>query len=394
MDLLKDLQKFPEIISEIQINPKSRTWIEVDRSAILHNLRQFKSIVGAQTQLAIVAKSNAYGHGLVPIAQICEESFDANWLCVFSLTEALIVRQNGFTKPILVLGHMDAELSLAIIQSIDMVAYDIDFISHLNELASKLKTKAYVHIKVDTGLSRLGIFPEDALELIKQVSKFNFVIIRAIFSHFSESDAPDQVFSTKQLQKFNNLLLELSKLNINFQYIHSSNTSGIIRFESCHFNFVRMGGGTYGLFKSTSIDQLGQRKHLLNLKLAISWKSRIMQIKSLPVGSYVSYARTFVTIRPTKVAIIPIGYWDGYNRQLSNKGIVYIRDKAAPVLGRVCMNMIIIDITDIQDITLGEEVLLVGDRPGITPDDIALLTGTINYEVTTRINPSISRIII
>ena len=395
MDVSIGISKLPEINSGTQFeNAKSRTWVEINKSAVMHNLNQFKSIVGPETQLAVIAKSNAYGHGLLAMAQICQESSDANWLCVFSLTEALIVRQNGFTKPILVLGHMDADLYLGVMHSVDMVAYDLDFIAQLNEIAKKLNTQAFVHIKIDTGLSRLGVCSTDALELIKNALKYTHVTIRGIFSHFSESDARDQVFTRKQLQRFNNLFSELKKLNISIQYIHSSNTSGIIRFDSCHFNFVRTGGGSYGLFKSVAIDQLGQRKHCINLKLAISWKSRIMQIKNLAVGTYVSYARTFVTARPTRVAIIPIGYWDGYNRNLSNKGMVYIHGVAAPVIGRVCMNMVIIDITDIQNVVVGDEVLLIGDKPGITPDDIALATGTINYEVTTRINPSISRIII
>lgn len=377
-----------------QVDNKSRTWVEIDKSCVLHNLSQFKNIIGPDVQLAVVGKSNAYGHGLAQLAQICQESSAADWLCVFTLSEALVAREVGFKKNILVLGFADVDIEAAVLSKIDLVIYDLDLALKLNDLAKKYSTRAFVHVKVDTGLSRLGLLQGDALELIKTITKLPFVTIRGIFSHFSESDANDQTFTNKQLSRFNNLLNDLNSLGIIIPYIHSSNTAGVIRFKSCHFNFVRSGGGTYGLYKSEAIDRLAKRKYQTNLKLAISWKSRVMQIKELPVGTYISYARTFVTNRKTKVAIIPVGYWDGYNRQLSNKGMVYINGQPANVLGRVCMNMIIVDVTQVRDLQIGNEVILVGNLPGITPDDIAQLSGTINYEVTTRINPGIARIIV
>jgi len=240
----------------------------------------------------------------------------------------------------------------------------------------------------------LGILHNEAFEFICKISSLPFITVRGIFSHFAESDANDQAFTNKQLSRFNILLEQLKMAGINIPYVHSSNTAGIIRFDSCHFNFTRTGGGTYGMYKSAAIDQLGKKKYQLNLKLAISWKSKVMQIKELPAGTYVSYARTFITYRPTKVAIVPIGYWDGYNRQLSSKGMVYVKGQPGFIIGRVCMNMIIVDITDAKDINVGDEVILVGNLPGITPDEIANLTGSINYEVTTRINPMIPRIIV
>lgn len=393
MDLNKSSGQLP-IFATTQIDPKSRTWIEISRDAVLHNLKQLKNIVGSDTQIAPVIKGNAYGHGLIQIAQICQESQDVNWVCVFSLSEALTLRDNGFTKSILVLGYADVDLDLAIINSIDLIGYDYKLITDLNEKASKLKIPAYVHIKVDTGLSRLGLPPSEALEMIKKVMHLPWIKIRGLMSHFSESDAQDQAFTIKQLSAFTNLVEELKKENITIPFIHTANTTGIIRFNSCHFNLVRTGGGTYGLYKSNSIKDLGERKYLMDFKLALTWKSKVMQIKKLPIGSYVSYARTFVTFRDTKIAIIPVGYWDGYSRYLSNKGTVYINGISAPVIGRVCMNMLIADVTDIANISIGDEVILVGNQPGIRPDDIAQLTGTINYEVTIRIQPSIARIIV
>lgn len=375
-------------------NPKSRTWVEIDKYAILHNVAQFKSIIGPNKHLAVVAKSNAYGCGLVQIAQILQNSDDVSWLCIFSLSEGLIARENGFTKPILVLGHADLELEYAVLYSIDLVSYDYDEIYKLNEVAKKLNQTAYIHIKVDTGLSRLGVLWHEALNLIKLVTSLSNIKIRGIFSHFAESDTADQMFTKRQLQRFNNLLEDLKNEGITIPLIHCSNTTGVIRYNMCHFNMVRSGGGTYGLYKSPQIDNLGEKKYLINLRLAVSWKTKVVQIKDIPVGSYVSYSRTFVAFRPTKTAIIPIGYWDGYSRGLSNKGFVYIKGHKAPIIGRVCMNMVIIDITDISDISLGDEVILVGNQPGITPDDIAYLSQTINYEVTTKINPTIERIII
>lgn len=393
MDINKSSGQLP-IFATTQISPKSRTWVEISKSAILHNLKQIKNITGPEVQIAPVIKGNAYGHGLVQVAQICQESPDVGWVCVFSLSEALILRDNGFTKHILVLGYADVDLDLAIIHSIDLLAYDLNIISDLAERANKLKIPAYIHFKVDTGLSRLGFPPSESFEIIKKIMAFEWLKIRGLMSHFSESDAPDQSFTDKQLSSFINLIDKLKKNGINIPFIHTANTTGIIRFTSCHFNFVRTGGGTYGLYKSNSIKELGERKYLTDFKSALSWKSKVMTIKDLPIGSYVSYARTFITFRDTKIAIIPVGYWDGYSRYLSNKGVVYINGKSAPVIGRVCMNMVIVDITDIQNVSIGNEVTLVGNEPGIRPDDIAQLTGTINYEVTIRINPSISRIIV
>lgn len=375
-------------------NPKSRTWVEIDKSAVLHNVKQFKSIIGQNNHLAVVAKSNAYGCGLIQIVEILKDCNDVSWLCVFSLSEGLIARENDFKKPILVLGHADLEIEYAIIYQIDLVSYDINEISKLNNKAIQLKQIAYIHIKVDTGLSRLGVPVFQAFELIKAVSELSNIKIRGIFSHFAESDSTDQIFTKRQYLKFNNLINQLKQASINIPFVHCSNTTGIIRFNNCHFNMVRSGGGTYGLFKSPAIDNLGEKKYLINLKPVLSWKSKIVQIKDLQVGSYVSYSRTFVTFRPTKTAIVPVGYWDGYSRGLSNRGVVYIKGIKAPVIGRVCMNMIIIDITDIDTACMGDEVILVGCLPGVTPDDIAYLSNTINYEVTTKINPTIARIIV
>lgn len=393
MNLNKNIYQKPSALMLLKNNPKSRTWVEVNKSAILHNVAQFKSIIGNK-QLAIVAKSNAYGCGLIPIVQILKDCEDVSWLCIFSLSEGLIARENGFTKSILVLGHADIDIEYAILFSIDLVSYDLHEIRRLNEVAKKLKQIAYIHIKVDTGLSRLGILWHQALELIKQVIKFSHIKIRGIFSHFAESDNADQLFTKRQLDRFNSLLEDLKSEGINIPLIHCSNTTGVIRFNYCHFNMVRTGGGTYGLYKSPQIDDLGEKKYLIHLKLAISWKTKVVQIKEIPVGSYVSYSRTYVTFRPTITATLPIGYWDGYSRGLSNKGVVYINGHKAPVIGRVCMNMIIIDITDIPQVSIGDEAILIGSAQGTTPDDIANLSQTINYEVTTKINPVIERIIV
>ncbi|MDR3647206.1 MAG: alanine racemase [Candidatus Babeliales bacterium] len=394
MNLTNNISQNTSTLLMLKSNPKSRTWVEIDKSAILHNVAQFKSIIGPNKHLAVVAKSNAYGCGLVQIAQILQESADVSWLCIFSLSEGLIARENGFAKPILVLGHADLDLEYAVLYSIDLVAYDLQEICRLNEVAKKLNQIAYIHIKVDTGLSRLGVLWHQALELIKEVSLLQNIKIRGIFSHFAESDTDDQMFTKRQLKRFSDLIADLKKEGIEIPFIHCSNTTGVIRYNSCHFNMVRSGGGTYGLYKSPKVDDLGEKKYLINLKLAVSWKTKVIQIKELPIGSYVSYSRTFVAFRPTITAIIPIGYWDGYSRGLSNKGFVYIKGIKAPIIGRVCMNMVIIDITDLPNVCVGDEVTLIGSQPGVTPDDIAHLSQTINYEVTTKINATIERIVI
>lgn len=374
--------------------PMRGSWIELDKSAFFNNINQFRNLVGPATTIAIVVKANAYGHGLLPIATLCEQHPEVNWLCPFSLQEAVLLRNAGITKPILVLGGLDDDLEKAVMYNIDCALYDYTTACQLNAIAARFNKKAMVHIKIDTGLTRLGWLAEEAFEHIVAIAQLPNIIMRGIFSHFSEADLEDATYTHMQMERFATLINRLEQAGIAFAFRHLANTSATLRFskEQLYYtNFIRIGGGSYGLLKPY-IAQIKENHFVV--KPVLTWKAPIIQLKQVPAGTPISYARTFTTTRTTIIATIPVGYCDGYDRRFSNTGALYVHGKAAPILGRVGMNMILIDVTEIPEIKLGDEVTLLGQYPDISADDLTRALGTINYEFLTRINPRIPRLII
>ena len=381
------------------------TWIELDKKQFFKNISILKKL-SKNKLLALVVKANAYGHGLLPVAQMAQENFDIDYLCTFKLSEALFLRKNKIKKPILILGLIDDELSEAIKNSIDLTIFDLETAQELDYQAKKLNRIANIHIKIDTGLSRLGFLYDD-IESVKQISKLENINIKGIFSHFSESDIEEDSFTKLQIQRFVELLQQLEEQNIEIQFKHIENSSAVIRFQhdSIDFNSVRIGGSAYGLllgdfnFVRVGGAAYGIKKDYINgafpldIKPIFSWKSRIINIKKVPADSYISYARTFKADKETTIGIIPIGYCDGFDRRFSNNSFVLINNMKAKILGRVCMNMTIIDVTNL-DVQVGTEVTLMTDHPELSPTFLAKKLDTINYELLTKINSEISRIIV
>ncbi len=368
------------------------SWIEIDKEALEHNILNYKSII-KPALLAPVIKSNAYGHGVELIAKICDQNDLVNMLCVVSLKEARALRLINITKPIVVLSIIDDNLKYIITHDIDVVAYDIAFIYELNNIGKRLNKKAKIHIKVDSGLSRLGLYHQDILTLIKQTQELPFIVINGIFTHFAESENADQTFTNYQIEQFNTLIQQLDAMKISIPFKHMACSAATSGNTNSRYNLVRVGIGTYGLWSSPDSKQITLQQYpQFSLKPVLTWKTKIIQIKDILAGSFVGYDRTYQVQNLTRIAIIPVGYWDGYDRRLSNKGRVVINNQQAPIIGRIAMNLSIIDITGL-DVSINHDVTLLGNHQGLTADDIATICQTINYEIVTRINPLLPRLL-
>jgi alanine racemase len=364
------------------------SWIEISKSAILHNLAQYQRLVGKEVVVMPIIKSNAYGHGMVPVAKLLSPK--VKWLGVVSLGEALELRKNKIKNRIFVLSYAQSRyLSEGIKQEIDLPVYDLAYAKIISKTTQQLKKKARIHIKIDTGASRVGVLAKEALLFIKKVKSLPNLEIVGLYSHFAASEE-NQIYTKFQLANFNKVLAELEKARINIPYRHFACSAAALVEPKAHFNLIRLGLGLYGLWPSPLAKRIAQRQYpWLNLKPALAWKTKISQVKEIPAGTKVGYGCTYTAKRKIKIAVLPVGYWEGYDRHLSNKGEVLIKNKKCPVVGRICMNLTMVDISKVRGVKAGDEVVLLGK--GITAEDLAEKIVTINYEVVTRINPILER---
>lgn len=369
----------------------ARTWVEIDTAALAHNIEQYKSLVH-NALFAPVIKSNAYGHGIELVARLCDAHPAVDRMCVVSLSEAVHLRQIGIKKPILVLSIIDAPLEQAVAHDSIVTIYDMPTALELNEIGKQYNKKMSIHIKIDTGLSRLGILAEQAVEFVAAVHKLPNIDIEGIFTHFANSEQEDQTFSRQQLDRLNSVIADLAVLGISIPLRHATCSAAITAHQGNHGTLTRAGIGIYGLWPSQENKEMTAQNHPgFFLKPVLSLKTTIIQIKEIPAHSYVGYDLTFKTDRPTTLAILPVGYWDGYPRALSNNSFVIIHNQRAPIVGRIAMNLMMIDITEVT-CAVGDEVILLGNIQGITADDLATRSSTINYEIVTKINPLLPRI--
>lgn len=371
---------YPES-SLVKVTENVQTYLEISTSAFNHNAAYYKNIIGHNNKFAAVIKGNGYGHGLHQMAYLCEQNEYIDWLLVMQLSDALALQ--NITKPILVLGYSDAPIENAIGKNIEFMIDNIEYAQKLNTIGKQYSHQFNVHIKIDTGLSRMGVLVHEALAFIEQIQKLDYITIVGICSHFAASDSQPE-FTAQQYAQFNNVIADLVSNNITIPYIHMSNTAAISNVEyKNYFNFFRMGLGLYGL---------GQEK--AHLQPVMTWKTHITHIKTIPANSYVSYAGEYQTKRTTRIALLPIGYYDGYKFGFSNKTSIMINGALAPVIGRVAMNVTIVDVTDITAHT-DDEVILIGSHPEISAHHLANLGNIKNVrEILVGINPAFSRIII
>lgn len=373
-----------------------KSWVEVSKSSLFHNIGVFRKCVGKNVKIAAVVKANAYGHGLKEIVPIIKKKIDV--FAVDNMEEALVIRGIDSDVPILIMGYTTfANLSVPIENNISFVVYNIETLKNI--VALKLKIPANIHLKIETGLNRQGIRRDDIDDFFLYIKKHKeSFFLEGIYTHYANiEDTLDPSFAKKQLAEFKEALKILKKEGFNPPLIHTAASAGALLYPETHFSMVRIGFGIYGWWMSleTRVSILAQKRNIV-LKPVITWKSIIAQIKQIDIGESVGYGQTWFATRKTKIAVIPIGYSDGYDRKLSNIGRVIINGHYANVVGRVAMNMIMVDVTDIKNVKLEDEVALLGNKDGlkVSADEIAKKIGTINYEVVSRISPLLPRIIV
>ena len=363
------------------------SWLEISRSNLEHNVRYFRRLLNPQTKLFAVVKGNAYGHGQAEVVSILKRNNLVDGFVVFELAEALVIRKQT-TKPILILGfwpQSKAELRQAARAKITLPIKNLADAKYLNSLGVKVMTQ----IKVDVGTRRLGIDYRQAADTIQQIVKFKNLQIQGIFSHFADSENRNQDFTHLQFQRFLRIIHELHKDNIIFPLNHIACTAAVLRQPSYQVQGLRLGLGLYGL------EPYHDQKRGGLLKPVLSWKTNVLQIKTVKRGDTVGYGQSYRVKADGCIATIPVGYYDGFDRRLGNNAAVLIKDHRYPVVGRICMNVMMIALPAKHQIKVDDIVTLIG-RDGkelITADDLAQRSATINYEITTRLNPLLPRIV-
>lgn len=374
----------------------SLVWVELAAEAPNHNINELRRNMAPTVRFCATVKSNAYGHGVKEIVQLIPS---ADWFAVNSFEEAFELRELGVTKPILLLGYVPfCQLKEAVEAEFRLTVYNRETIGVLSRL-SVFPKKARVHVKVDTGIGRQGVLPENINEFVDTIEQADNIELEGVFTHFATMDDtvnPD--YAQQQLARFKRCLQVVRARGLDIPIVHNANTAACVLDQETHFSMVRPGLGIYGLWPSrdTVLTARSTRKSTPVLQPVLTWKTKVAQVKTLPEGSYVSYGCTFRTTRNTTLAILPVGYADGYDRGLGNTGHVLIRGKRAPIVGRVCMNLTMVDVTDIVGVSVEDEVVLLGSDGDeqISAETMAAWLGTINYEVVTRISPFLARKII
>lgn len=370
------------------------TWIEISKQALEHNFKMYKQFIGNKL-LGVVVKSNAYGHGIVEVSRVAQESIYVDWLFTATLSEALLLRANGITKPILVIYFVDADPAQLLVHDIATMVSDMQTLKELNELGVSHGKKCKIHLKVDTGMSRFGFLPHEMVDVARYAVSLPGITVEGIYTHLAQAANVDQSFNREQENSFSKVIGDLAQEHISFPYVHISNSAGSTALDTPYTNLVRIGLGMYGWWPSASNKEITQEKMPdFDLKPVLSFKTKIFQIRKIDADRFVGYDRTYKTTKPTTIAVLPVGYFDGYDRRLSSKGILLIRGQYASVIGIIAMTTTLVDITHIPDAQVGDEVVLIGDYEKITPTQLANVMGSFNpREVLTRLNPSIPRIV-
>ena len=369
----------------------SRVYAKINLDAIAYNMEQMKQRVDGNTQIMAVIKTDGYGHGAVQVAQMIEK-YPYIWgFAVATLDEAVILRTEGITKPILVLGCIFPDQYMAMLDhDIRMNVYTEDMAKEISQMARREGKTAYMHIKLDTGMARLGFSTTmESVEAIERISHLSNIKMEGVFTHFAKADEADKTFTNKQIADFRYMLDRLEERKVSFEYEHCSNSAAIIEVEDARFNLVRAGISTYGLYPSDDVN-----KEAVHLKPALALKSHVAYVKEIDAGTPVSYGGTFVSDEKMVIATIPVGYGDGYPRSLSGKGYVLIRGKKAPILGRICMDQFMVDVTQIEGVSFGDKVTLIGrdGNESISVETLSEISGRFNYEFICDLGKRIPRV--
>lgn len=362
-----------------------RCWAEISLSALEHNLNFVRQLVGPSVQILFPVKADAYGHGLEKMA-VSSAQNGVTWLGVANIEEAARIRRVLPDIPILILGlSFSGEFESLLDMRVSTVAADLVFIQTLNKVAAEKGVKARIHLKVDTGMGRIGVWHEEALELIEQVAQLPHIELEGILTHFPAPEKPDDLFTRVQISHFEQLLKSCKQKGVQFKFIHLANSSGVVNYPESHQFLVRPGIMVYGVQANETPQDL---RPLLQLK------SKIIYLKKVKPGRSISYGRTYVADKETQIATLPIGYADGFPRSLSNKAEVLIQGKRCPVVGRVTMDQIMVDVGLEATCKVGDEVTLIGQDTNeqIRVEELATWANTIPYEILTNLGDRIHRV--
>lgn len=368
---------------------KLRSYVRVDIPAVIHNMNEVKKKVAPDVKVMAVIKADAYGHGALEVGAALRNVVDC--FGVATIEEAVELRTAGLLLPILILGYtMHAKYADVVAWDVTQTIYNYEDARLLSAEACRQGKTAKVHIALDTGMTRIG-FPAvaDSVAEVQRIAALDNIDLEGLFTHMSCADSADKAYAKKQVKRFDDFLELLDAAGLEIPVKHICNSAGIMEFDDHRYNMVRAGIIIYGLYPSEEV-----AKERIDLKPALSWYAHVTHVKTTPAGEGVSYGATYVTERPTRIATIGLGYADGYSRALSNKGYVLIRGKRAPIIGRVCMDQFMVDVSEIDGVSVEDVVTLVGTdgEQRISVEEIAALAGSFNYEFVCDISKRVPRV--
>lgn len=368
-----------------------RAWAEIDLDAIGHNAEELKKKLSKGTQMMAVVKANAYGHGVCQVAKVLLER-GADQLAVAFADEAVELRMSGFDVPVLVLGNStDSDIKKLIEFDIMPAVSDYSFAERLSAAACAAAKTVSIHIKLDTGMSRIGFLAREGntVDEILKIADLPGIKVEGIFSHFAVADEAADDYTRMQFDSFMAVVKSLEERGLKIPVKHICNSAGLIKFPEMHLDMVRAGIIIYGIYPSADFD-----KSMIDLKPAMTFKSRVSHIKELDKGTALSYGRTYTLVNKAKIATVSVGYADGYMRSLSNKAVVSVCGRQAKQTGRICMDQCMIDVTAVNNINVGDEVILFGGSDQFSAENTAELIGTIGYELICAVGRRVPRIYI
>lgn len=366
-----------------------RVYAKIDLDAICGNIRAVRSKIGDGVRLMAVIKADAYGHGAVPVGLALQDLVDGFAIAV--VEEGVVLRQNGIHKPMLILGYTDSYQYPDVIRNdIAQTIYSYEMAEQLSQIAVAMGAVAKIHIKVDTGMGRIGFLPDEAsVEEVKRIAALPNLEIEGLFTHFAKADMVGREYTQKQFERFCWFSRQLASAGIRIPVQHVANSAAIMDYEETYLDQVRSGIITYGMYPSEEVDF----SHLA-ITPAMELQSHVIHVKEVPAGTSIGYGGTYVTERTSRIATIPVGYGDGFPRSLSNKGRVLIRGEFAPIVGRVCMDQFMVDVTHLPQVEKGDVVTLMGKdkEKQLTVEEVAGLAGSFNYEFCCDVGRRVPRV--
>jgi alanine racemase len=377
---------FPDTSSMANVNmcAQRSTKAIVDLRAIGNNIAQIRKRIGKKRDIMAVVKADGYGHGAIEVSLSALEN-GANCLGVALPEEGEQLRKAGIGAPITVLGLIQPEEAYKVVDlDLEQAICSLEVAEALDQIASNAGIQINVHIKVDTGMGRVGVLPEDAFAFVRRMGRFKSLKVKGIFTHFSCADELDKAFAKKQIEIFDGLVRDIEASEIKIPKKHMANSAAILDLPESYYDLVRPGIIIYGLYPSDEVS------HSVELKPAMTFMTKVIFVKWVPPGCPISYGRTFTTQKKTMVATLPVGYADGYSRLLSSRGEVLIKGHRVALMGRVCMDMCMVDVSEVKNVQPGDEVILFGK--GLPVDEIAKKMGTINYEVVCAVGKRVPRV--